>query len=273
MSWRPQWPETPPAAAATDSTALLAEADRLGLAADSRNSINEAIAAYRAVLAVDPYSYSACVSLAQLHLLLGDGYTSSVPEKSRCFRKAMLYAEQGLYTNPSFRQGIQQGEPIWEASRRLGTKEMEAMLFWVNSIFYSYKEGQSFIGQVVNYRWIQHAKQVMDHMTSLDPDWGGGILHFTWGLYYLSIPEMVGGDRGKSAEYLNKAIQVGPNHLIHRWGRAKYYCVKMNAPQEFQKDLEWVLAQDIRKSPGNSAWNNFFMQDARRLLESKKQLF
>lgn len=273
MSWRPQWPGTPPAAVPKNTTALQAEADRLGAAANSRDSINTAIAAYQTVLAVDPFDYHACVSLAQLHLLLGDGFTSSVAEKRRHFRKAMLYAEQGLYTNPSFRQGIQQGEPIWDACRRLGTREMEAMLFWVNSIFYSYKEGQSSIGQVINFRWIRHAKQVMDHMTSLDPDWGGGILHFTWGIYYLSIPEMVGGDRVKSAEYLNKAIQVGPSHLIHRWGRAKYYCVKMNNPQEFQKDLEWVLAQDISKSPGNSSWNSFFVQDARRLLDSKKQLF
>jgi hypothetical protein len=273
MMWQPHWPDLPAASTQAIASKRIDEADRLGLRADSRISINTAVAAYQAVLDADPGNYQAFVNLAQLHLLLGDGYATSITEKKAFFQKAMVYAEGAMFTNPSFRQCIQQGEPTWEACRVLGAREMEAMLFWVNAVFYSYKEGQSVFGQVINFRWVQRARHVMDHMTSIDPDWGGGVLHFTWGVYYLSIPESIGGDRKKSFEFFDKAIEVGPDRLLNRWGRAKYYHVKMHNPRGFREDLEWVLAQDVGRSPGNAAWNAYFMRDARQLLDTMDHYF
>jgi len=273
MMWHPQWPDLSTASTQTNASVRLEEATRLGLRADSRSSIADAVAAYQALLDIDPENYQAFVNLAQLHLLLGDGYATSISEKRAFFQKAMVYAEGAMFTNPSFRQNIQRGETTWEACRVLSVREMEAMLFWVNSVFYSYKEGQGFIGQVINFRWIQRAKQVMERMTTIDPDWGGGILHFTWGIYFLSIPERMGGDRKKSAEFFKKAIEIGPRELIHRWGRAKYYHVKMKNPQGFRDDLAWVLSQEVRQSPGNTAWNTFFVRDARRLFDTMDRYF
>jgi hypothetical protein len=273
IMWHPQWPNLSTASTQTDASGRLEEATRLGLRADSQPGIAAAVAAYKSLLDVDPKNYQAFINLSQLHLLLGDGYAAGISEKRAYFQKAMIYAEGAMFTNPSFRQSIQRGETTWEACRVLSIREMEAMLFWVNAVFYSYKEGQGFIGQVINFRWIQRAKQVMDHMTSINPDWGRGVLHFTWGIYFLSIPERMGGDRKKSADFFSKAIEVGPNDLIHRWGRAKYYHIKMKNPQGFRDDLEWVLSQDIRQSPGNAAWNVFFVRDARRLLDTMDRYF
>jgi hypothetical protein len=64
----------------------------------------------------------------------------------------MVYAEGAMFTNPSFRQSIQQGEPTWVACRVLSVREMDALLLWVNAVFYAYKEGQGYIGQVINFR-------------------------------------------------------------------------------------------------------------------------
>jgi len=272
-TWNPQWPDLSVAVAPTDAASRLKEAAQLGLRADSRNGIIAAIAAYQAVLDADSNNYQAFVNLAQLHLLLGDGYTKSVSEKRAYFHKAMVYAEGAMYTNPFFRQSIQRGEPTWKACQVLSVPEMEAMLFWVNSVFYSYKEGQGYIGQVINFRWVKRARHVMDHMTSIDPDWGGGVLHFTWGIYYLSIPESMGGDRKKSVACFSKAIEVGPDRLLNRWGRAKYFHVKMKNSVGFREDLEWVLSQDVRQSPGNAAWNAYFVQDAQRLLDTMDSYF
>jgi tetratricopeptide (TPR) repeat protein len=239
MMWHPKWPEVSNTPLRQDASERLEEAVLLGHRADSRSSTNAAVAAYQTALDVDPENYQAFVDLAQLHLLLGDAYATSTSEKRECFRKAMVYAEGAMFTNPLFRQSIRQGKTSWEASRLLSLREMDAMFFWVNAVFYSYKEGQGIIGQVINFRWIRRAKQVLEHMTSIDPDWGGGALHFTWGAYYLSIPESTGGDRKKSAQFFSKAIEVGPENLLNRWGRAKYYQIKMNDPQGFQDDLEW----------------------------------
>jgi hypothetical protein len=165
------------------------------------------------------------------------------------------------------------GEPTWEACRVLSDREMEAMLFWVNAVFYWYKEGQWHIGQVINYRWIHRARSVMEHMTSINPDWGGGALHFTWGVYFLSIPGSIGGDLIKSAAYFEKALEIGPERLLNRWGRAKYYYVKTKNPAGFRKDLEWVLSRDVERSPGNFAWNVFFARDARQMLDAMDRNF
>jgi tetratricopeptide (TPR) repeat protein len=273
MTWHPQWPDPSKASAPADAAGRLEDADRLGRGADSRNGIEAAIAAYQAVLEIDPANYEACFTLSHLHLLLGDAYASTRSEKRGCFHKAMVYAERAMYTNPSFQQGIQRGEPTWVACRALGAQEMEAMLFWINGVFYTYKEGQSYLGQVINFRWVQRARLVMDHMTSIDTDWGEGALHFTWGVYFLSIPERIGGDRNKSAAYFSKAIEVGPHQLLNRWGRAKYFHVKMKNPQGFREDLEWVLAKDVARSPGDAVWNAFFVRDARRMLDTMDRFF
>jgi tetratricopeptide (TPR) repeat protein len=272
-TWNPQWPDLSVAMAPADAASRLKEAETLGLRADSRNGITAAIVAYQSLLDADPNNYQAYVNLAQLHLLLGDGYTKSVSEKRAYFHKAMVYAEGAMYTNPFFRQSIQRGEPTWEACQVLSIREMEAMLFWVNAVFYSYKEGQGYIGQAINFRWVKRARHVMDHMTSIDPDWGGGVLHFTWGIYYLSIPESMGGNRKKSVAYFSKAIEVGPDRILNRWGRAKYFHVKMKNPVGFREDLEWVLSQDVRRSPGHAAWNAFFMREARQMLDTMDSYF
>ena len=104
-------------------------------------------------------------------------------------------------------------------------------------------------------------------MAEIDPDWGGGAIYFTWGVYYLSIPEAVGGDRTLSAEYFDKAITTGPDWLLNHWGRAKYFHVKMRNPNEFKEDLTWVLAQDIAEAPGHFAWNAYFQEDAKDMLD------
>ncbi len=273
MVWAPQWPDLSGASVPGDTAGRLEEADRLGRRADTRKGIEGAIVAYEEVSKADPASYQAYVSLAHLHLLMGDAYTSSKAEKKDYFHKAMVYAERAMFTNPSFRQSIQRGESTWEAVQVLDLREMEAMLFWVNAVFYTYKESLGFIGQVINFPWVRRARSVLEHMTSINPDWEGGVLHFTWGVYYLSIPESIGGNRKKSAEYFRRAIEVGPDWLLNRWGRAKYFHVKMNNPRGFRRDLEWVLSQDAGQSPGYAAWNVFFMRDARRMLDTMDRYF
>lgn len=273
MTWQPQWPAVRGAGPAPGTAARLADAAKLEVAADTRARLQSAIAAYEALAAGDPLCYRAHVGVAQLSLLQGDAYEESVAGKRRCFMKAMRHSESAMFCNEKFREKIHAGAATWEACSVLGTNEMDAMFFWVNAVFYVFKEGQSVAGQVFNFRWIGRARQVMEHMTALDPDWGRGALHLTWGLYFLSVPESMGGDRKKSADFLGKAVAAGPEDLVHRWARAKYYSIKMRDRQRFSEDLEWVLSRDPSRSPGSPAWNSFFARDARRLLDNAGRYF
>jgi 23S rRNA U2552 (ribose-2'-O)-methylase RlmE/FtsJ len=41
----------------------------------------------------------------------------------------------------------------------------------------------------------------------------------------------------------------------------------------FIEDLQWVIAQDIRKAEGHFAWKSFYKRDAERMLENVDRYF
>ena len=63
-----------------------------------------------------------------------------------------------------------------------------------------------------------------------------------------------------------QAEAQAPGALLTRWGRAKYLCVRTGDRAGFQRDLEWVLAQDPRRADGPYRWNVYFQRDAREML-------
>jgi len=267
FTWKPDFSEIETKLPRSDTRKLLEQANTFAEEANSEDELRKAIHAYGKVLTADPDNYDALCFLSTFYLLLSDAYTKDKRIKVSCFHFAMNYAERAMYTHPGFKALIDQGTRIWDAVNALTTDEMDAMFFWTTAVFYYYKEGLGAVGQVINYAWVKRARLVLERMTEIDPNWGGGAIHFTWGIYYLSIPEAVGGDRELSAKYFAKAITTGPDWLLNRWGRAKYFHVKMRNPNEFKRDLAWVLAQDIRKAPGHFAWNSYFQKDAKDMLD------
>ena len=265
--WQSDFSAQIPTLPQTKAQTLLKEAGILADQADDREKLISAIEAYERVLLADPHNYQALCYLSTYHLLLGDGYSTRKSDKIRNFKAALGYSERAMYTNPAFKKLIDQGTPVWQAVDSLTIQEMESMLFWTTAVFYYYKEGLGVLGQIINYSWIKRARKVLEHMTEIDPDWNGGSIHFMWGVYYLSIPVSVGGDRELSAQYFQNAIETGPDWLLNRWGRAKYFHIKMDNPQQFKEDMEWVIAQDLQKVSGPYAWNVYFMQDARKMLD------
>ena len=271
--WKEDFSFVEPSLPPSETVRLLEEANTIANRVDNARELRKAIDAYKRVLTADPNNYPALCFLSTFYLLLGDGYTEDKPAKIPCFQSALNYAERAMYTVPDFKARIDRDEPIWEAVDALTKDEMDAMFFWTTAVFYYYKEGLGPVGQVINYSWVKRARRVLERMTEIDPAWGGGAIYFTWGVYYLSIPEAVGGDRPLSAEYFAKAIVTGPDWLLNRWGRARYFHIKMGNPIEFKEDLAWVLAQDITEAPGHFAWNAYFQTDARDLLDHSDDYF
>ena len=267
MMWQPQWPDLQGGTSTKDVPALLCLAEQAAQGATSAESVKSAINSYQAVVDLDPLNVEANIALSHLHLLLGDAYVETRSQKYANFLKAMRYAEAVMFTNSAFQNGIKDGKPTWVACEALGEREMDAMFFWVNAVFYMFKETRWAPGQALNYRWITRARRVMEHMTKIRPDGKYPLLDFVWGAYYLSIPVSVGGDREKAAEYFDAAVDNAPDQLLPRWGRAKYFHAKMKNLKAFQEDLEWVLAHGAEQTADHPAWRAFFVQDAKRLLD------
>lgn len=252
---------------------LVAAADQCAISAQDGASVKKCISLYQKAAEADASNYRALVMQANLYLLLGDGYEQSRSQKAAHFKNALKFTEQAMYLNPDFRVRIARGEKVWQACTALTEKEVDAMVFWVTAVFYYYKECLGPLGQAINFAWIKRAESVLSNAEALNPQWGGGIIYLSWGLYYLSIPEMVGGDRKKSAQYFTKAITTGPDYLVNRWARAKYFHVKMGNQTQFTQDLQWVLHQDLQQASDHMAWKYFFVKDARELLKKKETLF
>jgi hypothetical protein len=96
---------------------------------------------------------------------------------------------------------------------------------------------------------------------------------FSLGIYYMALPESAGGDLDRADTLFRQAIETGPDWLLNRWGRAKYFYDKTGNRDGFVKDLEWVLARDVSNVPGPPAWNAYIRRDAGRLLEEIERYF
>ena len=86
------------------------------------------------------------------------------------------------------------------------------------------------------------------------------------------LPEFAGGDREKSRELLDRAQAVGPESLLVRWGRAKYFHLETRNRAGFESDLRWVVAQDPRRASSPYAWNVYFQTQAREAYDRVEAL-
>jgi len=83
----------------------------------------------------------------------------------------------------------------------------------------------------------------------------------------------MGGDKKLSSEYLNKSIETGPDWLIGRWGRAKYFYVMKGNKEGFKTEMQWIADQNIDQVNGEYAWNVYFQEDAKKSLLDINQYF
>lgn len=273
VSWHPEWDRSIYPVAEADAARRLEKADRLSLTAGSRPELLAAIAAYESVLEAEPANFTALTNLGHMYILLGAAYTKDRSEKIRHYQTARRYNEWAMYTHPEFQARMDCGEKPWEASGVLTRREVPPMFYWVTAVMYHFKEGMSLPEMVANVKWIQWCGIFLHRIEAIDPDWGGGGVQFSLALYYGILPKSMGGDRQRSDAYLAKSIEIGPDWLTNRWGRAKYFHVRDRNRSEFEKDLQWVLDQDVDRAGGVYAWKVYFQRDAREMLAAVDQHF
>ncbi len=273
VSWQPDWDRSFAPAAETDPAPLLDKAERLSLTAGSRPELLSVIAAYESVLAVDASNFTALTNLGHLYILLGAAYTETRKEKVHHFETARRYNEWAMYTNAEFRTRMNLGEKPWDACDVLSQREVPAMFYWVTAVLYHFKEGMSLTGKVANRQWIEWCGIFLHRIEEIDPTWGGGGVQFSLAIFYGALPKQLGGDRELSDAYLARSVEIGPEWLLNRWGRAKYFHVRDKNRTGFEEDLQWVIAQDIHSAGGVYPWKVYFQRDARELLAAPDRFF
>jgi len=237
--------------------------------ATDADKVREAILVMESALETNTDDLDILTRLSNLYIYKGSVLETRVSRKRAAYVKSMHYAEAAMMTSEKFRGRIERGDTVWDAAEDLDAMYVPCMSFWTTALFYQFDECMIKPLKPFNLRWVRRAEQVLSYAYDLDPDWGGGQLHFTYGIYYI-MPAVAGGDMEKAEDYFSKAIEIGPNWLLNRWGRARYYYGKTGEVDAAKVDLEWVVAQDAEKAPGPIFWNLYCQDYARRMLQQMK---
>ncbi|MBM3853776.1 MAG: hypothetical protein FJ399_11570 [Verrucomicrobia bacterium] len=266
VSWPAGWKDPPVSSGRNLSPVEREQARQLGDAVDSAETARQAIQAWEQYAAAQPDDADAWVEIGILRLLEGAAFRSGAKERLACYQAALQACERAMATNPGFLRRVLAGQTTAEAAGALGAREMAAMHFWSTGIFYISRDCLGLFGRILNFRLLEGAKAMLVRMDEVNPAWEDHVSTFSWGIYYLAMPESRGGDRAKARERFDRAVTLGERRLLPRWGRARYFYAAVGEPAAARADLEAVVARDLDGLGGHRVWNRYFQADAKRLL-------
>jgi len=265
--WQPTWQQAVPPSNQQSVEHLLEQAREKYARADTIEKLSASIQAYQWVLRAAPDNYEALQTLSTQYILLGTAYTEKRAEKAAYFKQAIVYAEWAMYTNPHFREKIEQGMKPWQAADALTARESEAMLFWVTAIQYEFKEVMSLYAKIINIDRLNHALTMINRIQEVNPQFGGGAVEFCKAICYYALPSSKGGDKKQGDLAMQQAVAHGEKWLLPRWALGKYYYPIRGEDLKAQQELTWVANQDINQFNDPWPWRIHFRENAQQLLQ------
>lgn len=256
-----------------DVTELLQEAQDQINEADAEDEVRGFIKTYESVLEIDPYNYEALWSLGRWLWFLGGFYVVNREEKKKYCMDSIKYCEQAMYTNPQFRSLVDGGEKVWNACRVLSEREMMPMYYWFSAVATYWKDCLGRLSQLININQIARANKLLTRMLEVDPTWDGGRPYFGSAVRLVRLPKFMGGDIDKAEELFKKAIEAGPSSIYPRFLRAQHLHTRKKDKEAFKNDLEWVIAQDPRKTDSPYPADVYFQREARKMLANIDDYF
>ena len=226
---------------------LLAEAYEIESTAGTAERLQLLIDAFKKVEQADPNNYEALWNIGNYNILMGAAYANKVKDKKTYYREAIKYCEKAMSVNEDFSNELNNVDEVPNAFDKLSINEVDAMGNWYTARFYYFKECLKPLGRLMNTDIIIENNAMIQRIDELDSTWFGGANYFSRALYYIAVPAKFGGSKPLAANEFLKAIEIGPNYLIHRWGRAKYLYDLTGEMAEFESDLQWVIAQNPSK--------------------------
>lgn len=267
------WREIKKTTVQSDVMMLLSRAKRLIRQADTKDRVLELIDTYLDALRIDPDNYEALWSLGRYYQLMGFAYSHSIPEKEQYYLAQIRSCERAMETNHPYKALIENGEPVEKACRALTEREMHAIAYWSFGYGAYYKECFGRIGKLMKISLAVKARKVAERMMEINPTFDGGHPLVFMAGYYALLPQLLGGDTAKAADFYARAVKAGPKRLFARYCRARFLYTKMENRKAFREDLEWVIAQDPHMLDSPYAWNVFFQSSAREMLRNMHTYF
>lgn len=217
---------------------LVAQADALYAQRETLDRAREAMALLRRARTADYGSYEAAWKLARNGYYVG---THGTDEKARA---------------EAFREGIAAGE----AAVKLAPDKPEGH-FWLGACFGGRAKLQ---GPLYALSSVGDIRREMEAVIRLDEGFQGGSAYLALGQLDLELPEVLGGDKERAVQTLEKGLAFGPNNAMLRLRLAQAY-MSVRRQADAREQLKAVLG--LKPGPDFAPEYKQAADEARRLLE------
>ena len=189
------------------------------------------------------------------------------------YERAQVYGLRAIAQSRSkFPEIVEQDLEEFSVELKSMEKEHVPALFWT-----AYAWGSMINLQQDNPARLAELPKVqlmMQRVLELDENFFFGGAHLFYGVYYGSLPEMLGGDLSKAKQHLEKAIAVSDGrYLMAKFLMARYYAVPAQDRDLFGRTLREIISAPSDLLPEQRLANELAKRRAERLLGREDKLF
>jgi hypothetical protein len=263
-----------PAAAATaapdQKAALKAEAEGLWAERGDKAKLQASLAKYEAAYALDATDRDTAMHLVRGWYFLGDGHETEKDAKLSAWSTAIEWGKKCLAINTEFTALLGKGDEDESSAARAFTKDDVPCLYWTSSALGKWAKMS---GLTTTLKHLPTVRAYMTRVGELDSAfWFNGADRY-WGAYYAVIPSFAGQDLVKSKDYFDKSVAAAPNFLGTHVLIAQEWATKTQNKAEFEKELNWVLAQPTDMIPEAKPEAEAEQRKAKQLLADEGNYF
>ena len=229
---------TPAPAAFAD---ILAQADNLYAQREELPRVREALKFLRLAHAADLRSFEATWRLSKFNYYLGT-HATDTQERDAAFRDGIEAGRAAVETEPNRPEGH----------------------FWLGANLGGQARAQ---GALLGMSGVSEIRSEMQTVIRLDEAYLSGSAYAALGELELALPELLGGDRRRAIEYLEKGLNFGKNNARLRLTLARAYLADKREGDARQQ-LEAILA--LTPHPDFLPEYRETSAEARRLLEKHR---
>ena len=195
------------------SAESIQEAERLYHDRADLMKVREAIVQLRHAQLTDGGNYEIAWRLAKYDYYLGS-HSPNEGEKEIAFRDGIEAGKLAVK--------LQDGKPDGH--------------FWLGANYGGSAETSTLAGLAE----VEDIKGEMETVIKLDEKYEGGSAYMVLGETFLEAPILLGGDRGKAVQYLERGLRLGPNNALLRVHLAEAY-LAVNRKEEARKQIDTII--------------------------------
>ncbi|MBA4366895.1 MAG: hypothetical protein C0403_04575 [Desulfobacterium sp.] len=190
------------------------------------------------------------------------------PERAKhLYLKGKNYALRVLEMNESFRQALEQDDLVVfrNALKGIHKKDTSALFFvingWLSWIHLAHIDNPKALKD------LPKVEAMMNRLLEMDDTYKFGGAHALYGVYYVSIPEMFGGNFAQAEVHFKEAFEISKSkYLLWDFLYARYYATARKDKALFIETLKRIMAAPDDLCPEEAFVNAAIKQKASDLL-------